>query len=1431
MRVIVTCLALLLLASPISAQDGGGFFDRLFGTDQAETDEEQGGLLERFLEDNLSGEGRRVSVEGFQGALSGRATLDSLEISDEQGVWLTLTDVVLDWNRGALFRGRLEVTELSAGEILIPRQPVPATDDQAPVPEASGFSLPELPVSVSIESISAARVVIGQPVFGTETEVAVTGSLLLDGGEGKAELDLTKLDGGGAIGLRAAYSNQSEILSVDLSVAEEPDGILAGLLDLPGRPSVDFSIVGEAPISDYRADIRLATDGAERLTGRIQTGTPENAEDGALRIEAELRGDIAPIFNPAYQPFFGPDVRLSARATTFPDGRLDIENLVVSAASLRLDGRVRLGADGLPREIAITGDIASDDGPVILPLPGAETSVLRVDLDIGFDAAVSDLWSGDFLVIGLKREGFAAEELNLSGTGRITAGTGPAVSALFDFAARSLDLGNPEATEAVGERVRGRAELNWNSGGPIRLTDLEINGESYGLAGAAELSFDEAGPAIAGDLSVRAEQLDAFSGVAGRDLGGSVDLQSTFDIAPLAGLFDISARGSSDSLVVSQPQLDRVLDGSARLDFRVTRDETGISAILRSLESPNANLSGEANLKSGGSSLVVQGTLQDASIILPGASGPVRLNASGLEDDDRVWSWRAAATYDGFDLFAEGTAIDLYGRPVVTAAGRVSAERLSDFSTLVGRPISGGIETDFSGEITLDLSRVSGNATGRLQDLKTGIPQADALLAGSVAFDLDASRAGQVISMRDSTLEGPWIVLRADGTLVPEAGRFDISGRLPDLSRVLDKAPEAALDFSAEGRQDGRDWNFAAMLQGAGLAVSAEGIALDPLGSSSAVDGELRVSASDLSVLSELAERPLGGRLELTATGNLNRDLSNFDLVAAIRGSDVRIGQAELDRLLAGDLSLDVDASRTGEAIDITALSLETGAVSARASGSLANGDSRLPVEARLADIAPFAPGFSGPVSLNGDIGQSEGGYLVDLEASGPGGANVITNGTVSDDFATAALNVRGSGPLGLLDGFIRPRSISGTVGLDVSINGPLSLQSVSGTVTASDARFIAPALGIVLNEVALNGQLAGGQAQLAMTASVDNGGALSANGPITLAPPFNADLQISLNNVVLRDPRLYETSVSGGVAIRGPMSGGARITGDLRLGETTIRIPSSGIGGAGAVPEILHLNEPPPVRSTRRKAGLVQAQEAGSGSGGVRYPLDLRVTAPNRLFIRGRGLDSEFSGALQITGDTGNVVPIGGFDLVRGRLDILGQRLALEEATVTVQGSFVPTVRIRATTRAEEYTIVVTVAGPVTDPEITFTSEPELPQEEVLARLIFGRGLDTLSPLQAARLALAVRTLAGRGGEGVVGNIRQGAGLADFDVTTDEEGNTEVTAGAYLGENLYTDVTVGADGETELNLNLDLTRSITAKGSVTNEGDSSIGIYFERDY
>ncbi|MEM9426400.1 MAG: translocation/assembly module TamB domain-containing protein, partial [Pseudomonadota bacterium] len=538
-----------------------------------------------------------------------------------------------------------------------------------------------------------------------------------------------------------------------------------------------------------------------------------------------------------------------------------------------------------------------------------------------------------------------------------------------------------------------------------------------------------------------------------------------------------------------------------------------------------------------------------------------------------------------------------------------------------------------------------------------------------------------------------------------------------------------------------------------------------------------------------------------------------------------------VDTLLRGALNLEIDAARQDDRVEVSALSLTTDSVTLTTSGQLGAESDRLEIAARLNDVGPFVPGLSGALSVEGSVGQQADTLVLDLDATGPGGARADVSGTLRQDGTSANLDIDGTAPLALANRFIAPRSVAGVASFNLNLDGPPGLDSLSGRALLTNARLAAPTLPTGLEAISGSIDLAGGQATLNLNSTVESGGRISLQGPVGLTRPNSAAFRIGLDRVRLTDPQLFETVANGQLRIDGPVAGGASIAGTIELAETNIQIPSSGLGGTGAIPEITHLNEPPPVRGTRRRAGLLDRGSENGARGGPVFPLDIQISAPNRIFVRGRGLDSEFGGSLRVTGSTADVVPIGAFELIRGRLDILGQRLALEQARITLQGGFIPVLNIRASTQADETDIDVEVLGPADNPEIRFSSSPELPQEEVLARLIFGRGLETLSPIQAARLAIAVRTLAGQGGEGIVGNIRGTAGLADLDVTTNEDGNAAVRAGAYLGENVYSDVTVDSEGETQLNLNLDVTPSLTVRGGVTNDGGSSLGIFFERDY
>ena len=63
-----------------------------------------------------------------------------------------------------------------------------------------------------------------------------------------------------------------------------------------------------------------------------------------------------------------------------------------------------------------------------------------------------------------------------------------------------------------------------------------------------------------------------------------------------------------------------------------------------------------------------------------------------------------------------------------------------------------------------------------------------------------------------------------------------------------------------------------------------------------------------------------------------------------------------------------------------------------------------------------------------------------------------------------------------------------------------------------------------------------------------------------------------------------------------------------------------------------------------------------------------------------------------------------------------------------------------------------------------------------------------------------------------------------------DKDGNTAVKAGKYINDNVYLGVQAGTKN-TEATINLDITDNITARGAVSSQGDTSIGIFLEKDY
>ena len=193
-----------------------------------------------------------------------------------------------------------------------------------------------------------------------------------------------------------------------------------------------------------------------------------------------------------------------------------------------------------------------------------------------------------------------------------------------------------------------------------------------------------------------------------------------------------------------------------------------------------------------------------------------------------------------------------------------------------------------------------------------------------------------------------------------------------------------------------------------------------------------------------------------------------------------------------------------------------------------------------------------------------------------------------------------------------------------------------------------------------------------------------------------------------------------------------------------------------------------------------------------------------------------------------------GGFDLVRGRLSILGKRLDFTRGTLGFAGSVVPILDLAASSQSGSTTVTVLITGPADAPVISFTSSPELPEDEVLAQLVFGRSISSLSAFQIAQLAEAAGQLTGAvTGGGVLEQLRRATGVDDIDVRTDEDtGATSLGVGKYLNDRTYLGIEGGSSaGSSKATINLDIGKGVKLRGEASADGETKGGIFYEREY
>lgn len=1442
-------------------------------------------LLADTIEQLASDPGRmEISIGELEGPLPHHLQLYDLSIRDTEGTWLALDRAELRWQPLKLFERRLQIDLFELGTLELDRLPPPGEtapeEDIAAPPEKIGLGVPELPLSVNLERLAAEEIRLGEAVVGTAAVLTVEGDAHAErGGSLQSRLRVERIDGTrGVVQADLLYRPKSRNLTAHVEAEEPQGGLIARALQIEGYPAVNLKLDGEGPIRAWSGHLTANAGEDTQLEARMAVVGLD-----PLRIDLDSTARITPLLPEDMRPLASPEMKLSLSLLRQEDGALTLRNGILKAPAARLTFNGALEGDGQTisaqaklenldpesfapfmgparfeeanARVTVGGtlsipEITLDAGATNLSTPQASVADSQLSLQLTPDRPLSDPEAKVAFSTELQADGVEVKSPELGQTlarqARFTAaGTLTPQGRAFALDKLQGDFGRFQLTGQGGmDLERERSDLEITLSHPqladfsTLLGDQKIAGGVRGRVTARQRPGDPLEAELQLDLSDFSSGMPLADGLLGDDIRLAGRASKPADQDQVSGKLMLVSQGLSANVEGSADLQAQTLDAEYSLDLpSLTPLENSLGTPLAggfgltgTLSGPfampmiTADLSGR-NLVLAGNSIASLDSALDVDLDENRPTGGFRLDAEtdygplsvrtdfDLQDDG-VLALSALSITHGEDMRITGDiGLPLDGAP---AAGTLQGEsiQLSRFSELAGLQLGGALDLDVrlegqNGEqaVTLD---------SRLNGFRLGKPSAPDLALGQTSLQLTVQDA-----LANPTFEGSLAL-------------SDLSAGAAEMSSV-----DARLSGSLEALRLG--------LTGQGEAGKPVRFSLESESDLTAESPAVRISSLEL----DYGEIPLRLQQPLSVTYGERLEVRNLDLAIS-------------DGRLSGGGSLDPETADMEFALRNLPLSLLE-AINPEASlQGQASADLSL-------QGAPQNPQGRFELQLSGVKPQQERELGSLPELAGRITANLQDRqlrleGGISG-FAEEPLNLRGNLPVQLslrpfgfeiaedtpLDGKVTwSGNIENVVGLfpvdsirltgngevDITLGGTFGEPDLGGRIELSDAVYENFVSGTLLQP--LNLVIQGRRDRLEITelqASDGGDGKFTGQGSIQFreGEEILSDISLEFRNMgfVHRDD--VTAHLTGNLALQGDLLGRSEVSGEIRNESIEIRLVDELPPSVSELNNVIILGQDDGEEETEDEEASEEDDDTTANSGPV-MALNIEINLPRRVFVRGRGLDSEWAGQFSVKGTASSPQVTGSLEPQRGSFSIAGKSFQLQEGSVSLPpGSDLdPKLDLSATSQAGDIQAIIRVRGTASEPNIELTSNPVLPEDEVLSRVLFNKNSSRLSPGEALMLANTAATLTS-GGPGVTDIARNllGADVVSFSPGEEgDEGLGSVTIGRYLAEGVYVGVEQGTrSGSTELDVELDVTDNIKVNSQTGTDGGSQIGIRWQWDY
>jgi len=1330
--------------------------------------------------------GLRVRIGRIDGSIWGRARLRDVRVYDPQGLFAESPAIDLDWRPVDYLWNRLQIHSLRADIVTLHRLPKLIPSEQ-PGPILPGFD-------IHIGRLDVKQLRLDAPVTGQARVAAVRGEAEIRRGRALVSLDARVQGGGDRLRLRLDAEPDRDRFDIDARIRAPANGAIDGLLGTT-RP-IRLDLGGQGTWSRWAGAARL--DVAGRRTADLSLSMDHG------RIGLTGWAEPASFTQGKVQRLTAPRVRIAANGT-LADRRLD-SRISLRSAALRLETR---GVVDLAQGRFEGFEIAAELLQPKAMFPNMSGRQIRATAILNGAFGTADfIYRITSPHIAFDTTGL--DDVRASGRGRLS--PTPVTVPIEVTARRVTGAGEVAGGILANLRVAGRLMVSADrvTGDGLAFTSDKLRG-TIGLV--LDLRTGLYAVAINGGL-----QRYLVPGL------GIVDVLADLRVTPGPGGRGAALSGHARVWVrrLDNGFLRSIAGGLPRLDADIARGPDGIIRFANlHLVAPKLTLAGHGVRRADGTFLF-EGAGRHAdygplTMTLDGRIDRPRLTlrlenplpAAGLRDvtlhlepNDAGFVWTA----DGGSMlgpFSGGGAILL--PPGGNATIQISALNVS------GTRVTGSLRIA-TGGIAGNLDLSGGGLTGRLALNPVASGQ-------SIAFNLAA---------RDASFAGPPPILirrgQANGVVILGSAGTSIEGRVQLRGMSRGSLSLGRLDASASLRA-GRG-RIEARLAGSRGQDFALNLAAD------VTPGRYSITGSGT-----LDGRPI----QLTSPAVLTSTAEGWRLE---RGSfNFAGGRANLAGLIGSHIELDADLEAMPlSVLDIAVADLDLGGVASGhvtyrsgAGGAPPSGEANLRVRgltrsglvltSRPVDIGLNAR-IAGSNAAVRVIAMSEGQTIGRAQAriNGIGGA-----GSFVDQVTRAPMQaqIRYAGPadtLWRLTG-IELLDLTGPVALGADMSGSIDRPAINGTVRAQGARLESAVTGMIITNLNAAGRFNGSRLQLEQfQGATADGGAVSGSGGFDFGAEngVGIDLTIHAQNAQLLNRDDIRTSVTGDIAVRSDGDGGS-ISGRVQVTQGRFQL-----GAMSATAQIPQLNVRE--RGPRDDEPVVVKRLSP-------WTLDVDVARPSRLTVTGLGMNSLWSVELHVGGTVTDPAMRGEARLVRGSYDFAGRRFDLTRGTIVFDGStpINPQLDIAAEARIPGINATIHVTGSSERPEISFTSTPAMPQDELLSRILFGTSITNLSAPEALQLASAVAALNNpNGGLDPINALRRGIGLDRLrilpaDVT--QGIGTQIAAGKYLGRRVYVELVTDGRGYSATSVEYQITRWLSLLGTVSTIGRQSVNVRVSRDY